>query len=270
MNGRPIMTYTGQGVNKKGVKAKYHAVIYTGKKPVTFDGEKTKGLKMSPIKMVPISSRHKLDNASRLNYAKQYTVEHNVKVWFIGEVSQDSEDQLVEDYNKTNPPMEIGKGRSKGKIVEEEEENYDGQTSNQAYSAYSNVASASYSGYPAASPYTQPATGYSYGSSTNPQYTTTTPGYTGYDQPEAAASYFGSQPQQQSEASSYSAHHGGSLSGGVAPELETPRSEASHPETPQHTMPEDAAEEVEHHLVDNVPDDRERDSYDPGEAHSSK
>jgi hypothetical protein len=53
------------------------------------------------------SARHKLDDASRLNYAKQYTIEYNVKVWFIGKISSDSEWQLRTDYNKVQPPLEI-------------------------------------------------------------------------------------------------------------------------------------------------------------------
>ncbi|PMD40857.1 hypothetical protein L207DRAFT_346681 [Hyaloscypha variabilis F] len=103
----PILTYSGQGLNKKGVHADYHAIIYSGKKPIAFRGEKEKGLRMRSIKATPDSSRHKLDDASRLNYAKQYTVEYNVKVWFIGRISSDSEWQLRTDYNRIHPPLEV-------------------------------------------------------------------------------------------------------------------------------------------------------------------
>ena len=51
--------------------------------------------------------RHKLDDASRLNYAKQYTIEHNVKIWFIGRISSDSEWRLRTDFNKVHSPLEI-------------------------------------------------------------------------------------------------------------------------------------------------------------------
>ena len=74
------MTYSGQGVNKNGVHANHHAIIYSGKKPIAFRGEKEKGLTMRSIKVTPDNPRHKLDDASRLNYAKNYTVEYNVKV----------------------------------------------------------------------------------------------------------------------------------------------------------------------------------------------
>ena len=101
---RPIMTYGGQGTNKFGVHAKDHAIIWT-EKPVWFKGEYEKGLTKHAIRMEPSSKRHKLDEASRLNYAKLYTVEYNVKVWFIGTIHLTSEYQLTADYNLVHPPM---------------------------------------------------------------------------------------------------------------------------------------------------------------------
>jgi hypothetical protein len=62
---------------------------------------------MRSIKVTPDNSRHKLDDASRLNYAKTYTVEYNVKVWFIGKISSDSEWQIRSDYNRIHPPLDI-------------------------------------------------------------------------------------------------------------------------------------------------------------------
>ena len=67
-------------MNKQGVHAEHHAIIYSGKKPIALRGEKGKGLQMRSIKVSPDNPRHKLDDASRLNYAKTYTVEYNVKV----------------------------------------------------------------------------------------------------------------------------------------------------------------------------------------------
>jgi hypothetical protein len=101
------VTYGGLGVRKRGVHADHHAIIYSGKKPVAFKGEKEKGLAMRSIKITPDNPRHRLDDASRLNYAKTYTVEYNVKVWFIGKVSSDSEWQIRTDYNRIHPPLEI-------------------------------------------------------------------------------------------------------------------------------------------------------------------
>lgn len=73
------MTYGGQGVLKKGVHAKHHTAIYSDKAQI-FRGEKEKGMTKRPIRITTSSPRHKLDKASRLNYARVYTVEHNVKV----------------------------------------------------------------------------------------------------------------------------------------------------------------------------------------------
>jgi hypothetical protein len=55
--------------------------------------------------MLPDSSRHHLDVTSRINYAKVYTVEHNVKVHFIGRISPNYEQQVTTDYNSTHRPL---------------------------------------------------------------------------------------------------------------------------------------------------------------------
>jgi hypothetical protein len=73
------MTYAGQGVLRRGVQAKHHAAIYSGDEARVFKGEKEKGMTKRPIRIMT-NPRHRLDKASRLNYAKLYTVEHNVKV----------------------------------------------------------------------------------------------------------------------------------------------------------------------------------------------
>ncbi len=78
------MTYGGQGCLKKGVHAGDHAIIYTTPQPARFARED--GMTKKPIKVKQYSPQHKLEVASRLNYAKVYTVEYNAKVWFIGEI----------------------------------------------------------------------------------------------------------------------------------------------------------------------------------------
>ncbi|KAN0095215.1 hypothetical protein V8E51_015926 [Hyaloscypha variabilis] len=103
----PILTYGGQGINKKGVRGEHHAIIYSGNRPIAFRGEKEKGLSRRSIKVLLDSPRHKLDDASRLNYSKPYTLEYNVKVWFIGSISSDSEWQLRTDYNRVHPPLDV-------------------------------------------------------------------------------------------------------------------------------------------------------------------
>jgi hypothetical protein len=58
-----------------------------------------------PIRVQPYTIRHKLEAASRLNYAKVYTIEHNVKVWFIGEIHGDSLWNLTAAYNEVHPAL---------------------------------------------------------------------------------------------------------------------------------------------------------------------
>ncbi|KAG0647718.1 hypothetical protein D0Z07_6572 [Hyphodiscus hymeniophilus] len=98
----PILTYGGQATLKKGVHADDHAVIFTSERPVEEKGER---LGKKAIKMIPDSKRHHLDSASRINYAKTYTVEHNVKVLFIGRIARQYEQQITTDYNRTHGPL---------------------------------------------------------------------------------------------------------------------------------------------------------------------
>lgn len=124
-----------------------------------------------PIKFIPESARHKLLPASRLNYAKLYTVECNVKVWFIGRIHKDSEHQLFADYNIVHPPLTYP-GMIPASTV--------GTTSSYAAdtSSYQNPATypATNTLYPTATS-TYPAAGATYSSTprsyTKPAYTTT-------------------------------------------------------------------------------------------------
>jgi hypothetical protein len=102
----PISTYGHKGVGKNGVHVEDHAVIFTGKKPFMTEEEITKGLgARQPISVVPDSPRGKLDKMSRLNYAKPYTVEYNIKVWFIGRIAEKSMARIAVDYNDVHPPV---------------------------------------------------------------------------------------------------------------------------------------------------------------------
>jgi Family of unknown function (DUF6590) len=47
------------------------------------------------------SPREKLDPASRINYAKMYTIEYNVKVFFIGSVHHKQRHQVLADLQNT-------------------------------------------------------------------------------------------------------------------------------------------------------------------------
>jgi len=57
------------------------------------------------------SPADKLDPASRLNYEKIYTVEHNVKVCFVGRLASKSEEKnVITHYNESHPPLVQGMG----------------------------------------------------------------------------------------------------------------------------------------------------------------
>jgi len=101
---RAIRTYSGRGTTKPGVNPVYHTIIHTSNKPVYLSGEN--GLRLEPLKVEPDNSQFGiLDSASRLNYAKIYTIEHNVKVWFVSKLALSAKRQLEVDYNRIHPPL---------------------------------------------------------------------------------------------------------------------------------------------------------------------
>ncbi len=91
---RPIQTYQSQGVSKEGVRKSDHAIIYTCyTSPKCRPDEKARGYETDqmrqPICVMPSKPFYKFDWLSRINYAKTYTVEHNVKVEDFGMVMKD-------------------------------------------------------------------------------------------------------------------------------------------------------------------------------------
>jgi hypothetical protein len=94
----PIFTYGRKGLSKGGLQHAEHAVIYTGDRPPReIPGEPVFGLK--PIQVLSKTSRDKLAPESLINYAKIYTVEHSVKVAFIGKILKDSERRFMVDFD---------------------------------------------------------------------------------------------------------------------------------------------------------------------------
>jgi hypothetical protein len=91
-------------------------------RPAEVEGEET--LLKSAIRIDPKTPRDKLDPLSRLNYAKIYTVEYNVKVCFVGNIHENSVKYFVRDFNHTHAPLpqnpnteysdEEGRGESRG------------------------------------------------------------------------------------------------------------------------------------------------------------
>lgn len=100
----PIVTYGGQGTKRKGCHPEDHAMVYTGhSQPPLVHGEAA-SLMRPPIRCRMDNDKFKLDTASRLNYAKLYTIEHNVKVQFIGSIASSSKNKLVAAYNDIHRP----------------------------------------------------------------------------------------------------------------------------------------------------------------------
>jgi hypothetical protein len=105
----PILTYGFQGVLKPGVHPEDHAVVYSSKKQGPYLLEREEGLMTKkPIRIEVINESHKLDPLSRLNYAKLYTIEHNVKVFFIGRIAKNNERDFIVAYNEAHPPLDPG------------------------------------------------------------------------------------------------------------------------------------------------------------------
>ncbi|PMD40892.1 hypothetical protein L207DRAFT_633837 [Hyaloscypha variabilis F] len=102
----PILTYGNRGVVKPGVHAETHTVVYSSKRDgyTLAEGEEGR-MHHRPIRVEIKDPSDKLDPMSRLNYAKIYTVEHNVKVLFIGRVAENYEQLVVTAFNETHPPL---------------------------------------------------------------------------------------------------------------------------------------------------------------------
>ncbi|EHL03039.1 hypothetical protein M7I_1013 [Glarea lozoyensis 74030] len=81
-----VKVFTGhctcQGVVKRGVHPEVHAAVFTADGPKLAPGE-ADVLTRPPIRFLSKSPREKLDPMTRLNYAKLYTVEYNIKLRFI-------------------------------------------------------------------------------------------------------------------------------------------------------------------------------------------
>lgn len=108
----PINTDRGQGMFKSGFKPHEiaaHAIAYTTPKPETLSGrcegqlvQEPKMVK-EPIRVVPYDkdlNECKLERASRINFMKPTTIEHNVRVFNVGRVHADSMPFLINYWKK--------------------------------------------------------------------------------------------------------------------------------------------------------------------------
>jgi hypothetical protein len=80
---------------QKCVKPQKHGIVYNlGSKPSMLGGEPQLGF--PPVRIKLDKAAEKLSKEARVNYSKLVTVEHNVKVRFIGRIVP--EDLEVLDY----------------------------------------------------------------------------------------------------------------------------------------------------------------------------
>ncbi|CAN9461435.1 unnamed protein product [Alternaria alternata] len=86
----PIQTYGGQATTKPGVNPQDHAAVVAENDQVKYLPNEAELAKMPLYIKVENASTGPIDPASRINFAKIYTVEYNVKVWKIGRIVTDS------------------------------------------------------------------------------------------------------------------------------------------------------------------------------------
>ncbi|KAM0481262.1 hypothetical protein ACHAP7_004841 [Fusarium lateritium] len=82
----PISTYGKKGCKKSGVKAEQHGIVAesSNRNPAPLSNEPSLGF--PPVRVHIYEQGERISKESRVNYAKLTTVEHNVKVLFIGRV----------------------------------------------------------------------------------------------------------------------------------------------------------------------------------------
>jgi len=97
---RPITTYGHKATTKGGINRYDHAIVYMNNaRPKRLSDESK--LSKESIQVISKNPRDKLEVDSRVNYGKIYTVEHNVKVLFIGKLAKESERTFMTDFDAT-------------------------------------------------------------------------------------------------------------------------------------------------------------------------
>ncbi|KAI0396158.1 hypothetical protein F5Y17DRAFT_473229 [Xylariaceae sp. FL0594] len=83
----PILTYEGRACCKPGVRPSKHGIIHAeGTKPRLRRGEPQLGFRPVPLRIY--AEGETLAAESRVNYSKFRSIEHNLKVFFIGQVPE--------------------------------------------------------------------------------------------------------------------------------------------------------------------------------------
>ncbi|PGH12131.1 hypothetical protein AJ80_06852 [Polytolypa hystricis UAMH7299] len=107
-----IHTYSGRGLNKRGIDVSSHAVIHMeGCPPDLDDRAAKKKLTKEPIVVRAGSSLETLDPNSTINFGKLYTVEDNLKVKKIGSIVETSMPTLLKYFKQSCGVSSDGKTR---------------------------------------------------------------------------------------------------------------------------------------------------------------
>lgn len=97
---RPITTYQGRGCADPGTAKWQHAIVTTKNPPSlpTEDEQPEHGEygMQATVFVTPASEGHSLNDMSRINFAKVYAVDHDVKVLRMGKVCADNVVMLLQ------------------------------------------------------------------------------------------------------------------------------------------------------------------------------
>lgn len=127
---RGIYTYHRQGCLKSGTAAQDHGLVYDELygNPGLLTDEPELGFGPLPVMILPgLSEFETIDGASRINYAKLHTVEHNLSVQILGSIATEWVEQLVNNVDQAWQMMgegrrassRKGKGKEKARNTEQ-------------------------------------------------------------------------------------------------------------------------------------------------------
>ncbi|TKA44657.1 hypothetical protein B0A54_04607 [Friedmanniomyces endolithicus] len=130
----PVVTYGARGVSKFGVTKFEHGIIYTGSAvpeplPAERPNRGERAMNATAIRVTPDAQGMKLDEMSRIDYAKVHTIEHNLKVAAVGVVHPASMEALITQFrsvwdqaiDRPNPNAASTRATTSGSIREEDE-----------------------------------------------------------------------------------------------------------------------------------------------------
>lgn len=105
-------------------------MIYSSRQPPPYlRGEKERGIIHPEIRMAAVPGEL-LDDESRVNYAKKYTIEHNFLVSFIGRIHKDSIDKFRYSFNYVNQDLlSQGLTGDQGHVVSEDNASWNNMAS---------------------------------------------------------------------------------------------------------------------------------------------